>query len=159
MNADQIFIYVTAVIIVGFIFIFGFRAIGVFSESADMIQEASFVKELEREINAISLNTGNVRTQTVSLPRGYGQVCFINLEQTDGSCLANSGPPQICNYWIDVWTHGVDPLNVFFLRTDGTVGHAIYVEPVRVSGPNFFICKSNRDVLTFEGERRTTLVT
>ncbi len=95
-QTQQIFIFVLIMIVVSLTLVFGYKYIKGFSEQGEQLTVILFQKELEKKINAVSQNYGEVDITELDLERKYDVVCFIDFSyyEEDAEAL-NSGYPLI----------------------------------------------------------------
>ncbi|MBD3249780.1 hypothetical protein GF336_07070 [Candidatus Woesearchaeota archaeon] len=90
-QAQQIFIYILAIVLAGLIFLYGYRAISGFLGETERVNLVNFQKELEREIRTIAPDTGTVRKVELSLPSRYEKVCFVDKYDPGTTSLPSNG--------------------------------------------------------------------
>ncbi len=104
-QAQQIFIYILAIVLAGLIFLYGYRAIAGFLGETERVNLVNFQKEIEREIRTIAPDTGTVRKVELSLPSRYEKVCFVDYDsapQDTADCLNDY--PELNALMCDAWT-------------------------------------------------------
>ena len=82
---SQVIVYILAVIIMAMILIFGYKAFIDMNQKACEIQRIQFRSDLKSDIASIGI-TQDSKLKSYRLPCGnYRQVCFVNLDHTDGA--------------------------------------------------------------------------
>ena len=84
-NVGQIFIYILAVVIVGVILAFGFRAIMDFSDKTEEVALAKFQKNFGATVKSITNQYGTLRTSEFQISNEFQDVCFLNNYDFDPS--------------------------------------------------------------------------
>lgn len=88
---QQVFIYVMAIIVIGFIVLFGFRMInGLFGKQCDA-EMATFSSELERYFSSATRN-GATKHVYINKPCDFDTLCFVDADYvSDSNSLDVSG--------------------------------------------------------------------
>ena len=73
----QIFIYVLAVIIIGFILVFGYKAIKSFTERSEQVSFVKLNGDLSNMVEIIAPDYGSVKIRSFDVPSEYRKVCFV----------------------------------------------------------------------------------
>lgn len=89
--AGQIFVYIIAIVVVGFIIVYGYSAIKTFSQRGEEVEYISFRTGLENSVKGIVSDYGSVKRPDISIPGKYGMVCFV-----DKGLLVDSDATAIC---------------------------------------------------------------
>ena len=82
---SQVIVYILAVVIMGMILIFGFKAIMDMKDRARMAQLIQFRKDISSDIISVGVDYGTSKLKTYRVPPEFRQVCFVNLEHTSPS--------------------------------------------------------------------------
>ena len=104
MGIGQVFIFIVAALTFALIMIFGYQAITDFLDKGEDVQFVQFKTELEKSVKKIYTEYGAVRVQQFSMPVGYEQVCFVDLDYNeknlhlDGLCKKDQAA---CLIWED----------------------------------------------------------
>ena len=72
----QVFIYILAVVLIGFILIYGYNAITTFIEKSNQISFAKLKNDLSNIVEIVSPYYGSVKIRSFEVP-GYNKVCFV----------------------------------------------------------------------------------
>lgn len=75
-QASRVFVYMLVVIIVGFTFIFGFKAINSLKKNADEVQFAEFKANTETKFNDVRNTFGDVIRPRIVVPTNFDEVCI-----------------------------------------------------------------------------------
>ena len=141
---SQIFIYVTTIIIVAFILLYGYRAIFVFKEKSEQVSFIQFKNDIENTIETLSLDFGSVKVKEFILPENTNVVCFVK-NYPSIPLLADTNYPII----EDSINSGVKK-NVFLISDD--VEESFYVD--KISTAQDLLCvrsQANKIKLRMEG--------
>jgi hypothetical protein len=82
--AGEIFIYVIAVVVVGFILIYGYSAIKDFSKRGEEVEYISLKTDFENAFKSITSDYGSVKRPSVSIPGKYEFICFVKRGLSEG---------------------------------------------------------------------------
>ena len=82
-QAQKIFIYMLIVILVGFTFLYGFKAIKTFKDKADLVQFADFKANMESSFDSIRHTFADVRQPRINVPTGFDEVCIAEFDAND----------------------------------------------------------------------------
>lgn len=93
---SQVFIYLIALIVLGTIFIFGYKMIAGLVKLDKDVSETKFASDFLKNVNRIRSSTGRVETITLSVPSDVKKVCFIDLG-FDKTAATGSGSNYICD--------------------------------------------------------------
>jgi len=78
----QIFVYAIAAIVVTLIMIYGYTAIQKMREQAEDVAYIKFKTDLENAVKTLSYATpGDVDKLELQLPKGYREICFVDVEK------------------------------------------------------------------------------
>jgi hypothetical protein len=159
MDANQAFLYIAAVIIVGLVFVFGVRAIFSLQDSAENIQKVSFVRDFEADITKISTEFRAIKVVDLKIPSRYSEVCIIDLSKTPP---ASGLQPLILAEWSDAQSALLSgqeyDMKNFFLLSDNTLEESFYVPKIVIENPGYLCVSGNAVSLTLTGQGSTTLV-
>jgi len=164
-DPNQIFIYIAAIVIVGFIFLYGFKAINTFMSSSEQIQLAKFIKDFQATASTVSTDFGSVQFLTVSIPSQFSRLCIVDLKlastdacSSDNVGIKNNLTREICDSWDEQHADPtIDRQNVFFVSQDNTIGHADFIENIVITSSDGYLCTRDGK-LRLEGEARTASV-
>lgn len=147
-QANQVFIYILSVIIIGIILLFGYRAISQFGEKAEQVSYIKFKTDIQSIVRTMSSDYGSVKREEFIVGSVYKQICFVDSDATV-STLSDDIHPVIK----DMVGSGVDKNT--FLMTD-SIEESFNVGKLEVDddGPDSFICINSingRIKVEFEG--------
>ncbi len=108
--AGQIFIYITAVVVVGLIIAYGYSAIKSFSQRGEEVEYITLQKNIQNSVAAISSDYGSISRPTVDVSGKYEMICFVDKNRLDAAdftelCGAGDGDieklhqPIVCSGW------------------------------------------------------------
>jgi hypothetical protein len=78
--AGQVFIYITAIVVVGFIIVYGYSAITKFTQRGQEVEYISLKTSMENSFKAIVSDYGSIKRPDIDIPGKYTAVCFIDKE-------------------------------------------------------------------------------
>ncbi|MCX6711866.1 MAG: hypothetical protein NT139_02425 [Candidatus Woesearchaeota archaeon] len=88
---SQPFTYIFALVLMGILFFFGYRAIAGFQEKAQLIELTTFVNDLKYNIKTYyNFDTGSSKQLNLNIPKKIQRICFTNLNEntaTTDPCL------------------------------------------------------------------------
>ena len=121
--AGQIFIYIIAVVVVGFIIVYGYSAIKGFSDKESQVEFITLKTNVENSFKSIISDYGSIKRPDLDVPGRFRMLCFVDKTKAAASAttdLCREGgadglyEPVVCA----TWSLGRD--NVF-LVPDGSV--------------------------------------
>ena len=112
------FIYILAIIIFSLVLLFGYKAIKDLISKSETVDYIHFRTKLISTVKRVDY--GDVIEEDFTIPKGYNEVCFIDLEES------GSTPNIIID---DSWNDNVK-VNVFLVAPGGDVD-SFYVENLR----------------------------
>ena len=132
---SQIFVYILTIVLVSFIFVFGYNSIKNVRDRAEQISCLKFENELRNSIESISTDFGSVKRKDLQLCKEYSEVCFVddNIVSrgspnfVDSTNTARPADPIIKNSIAD----GANK-NVFLI--DGIAKDSFYAGSISVNG-------------------------
>lgn len=106
-QAQQVFVFILAIIIAALIFIYGYGAIRDFMDRSDQISLIRFQTEIQSSIRTTSADYGSVKKVELTLPSRYEKVCFVDYDKFNTQnpiCSLTAGQekdynPLICDAW------------------------------------------------------------
>lgn len=131
----QPLIYLIGLIVIAFIFIFGYFAISKFKDQADEIGYVRFKENLKNQVDKIAREYGGVKTDVFYLPAKYKYVCFADTIHKNYINAENVPYPIVWNYLSDGMTD-----NVFILKED--LEESFSLGKIEIESP-YFMCVSN----------------
>ena len=147
-DVSQIFVYITAIIIFGVIFLFGYKAINHFLDESDKVGYITFKTDMEKAVRTIKNDFDSVivysAERPLRVPSRYTEVCFVDFGFTRGACPAELSPAA-CDSWKTYPDWEQTTANVFTVP-DGPV--QIKVTPVKLAdvqgNPVSHLCVATR---------------
>ncbi len=159
-DSTQMLIYVVSIVVLGFVLLFGFRAITTFDSSQQDVIKAQFQTEFSSLVERVSTDHGRVDFFTVRLPSQYREICFVDVnEDSPSSCPTENLTQTICDDWKDFYENDdLEKQNVFFIDTNGFVVDTDFISQTRIKSPHYF-CVTNRDnEIRLESQRRDVFI-
>lgn len=98
MGIQQVFIFMVTAIVFAFIIIFGYKMVNDFLDKGEQVEFYQFKTDLENSIKRIYTEYGAVRQEEYTLPIGYEQICFVDLDADYNSGLCGYDPIA-CDMW------------------------------------------------------------
>jgi len=152
---QQVFVYIITIVVVGLIFMIGYKAIGGMMSKGCDVEKTTFKTNLESFITKYT-SYGEFHLEEMGVPCSFAQICFV-----DTGLIRN--PPTTFtypkNYIIESSVQDSDvEENIFMIKTDITEPLKFSPEVV-VDGD--IICINNTDGrfhLAFEGMGRETKI-
>ncbi len=146
MDSNQMFIYITAVVVVGFVMIFGFRAVATLISGQEDVEHFRAANAFTAEIDKTRASPNSQNFYTYRIPSSALHLCLINLgviESGEGNSECPSGlneiSPSICARWADMVDAERDEdldaeqFNVFHVSQTGSIMHEYFVQNMRVA--------------------------
>lgn len=155
-QAQQIFIFILAIVIASMIFIYGYRAIVDFTTRSGEVALVNFQNEIQSNIKTIASDFGSVKKLQLSLPSDFQKVCFIDFEKPPGRGLCTPGQPDYNPLACDVWEESKTQ-NVFLVpQADIT----IKVAQLEIESPGYLCTDvlNGKIVLRLEGKGQKAVV-
>lgn len=150
-QTQQVFVYILTVIIVGMVFLFGYKSITYFMAKGDIVTLADFKKKITDEVRIVGPEYGKVDRREFFPGGKYSEICFVDSD-------ANS--PEIPNTYpvIKDLIGSKIPENAFLLSAK-QLKEKFDVGKIEITGR--FLCVnlvSGRLKLQFEGLGDRTLI-
>ncbi|MFW5746212.1 MAG: hypothetical protein ACOCWQ_01535 [Nanoarchaeota archaeon] len=76
-DANQIFVFVLAIVIVGLVLLFGTKAIMRWQSDMQNVEYIRFKTNVQNAIDDVAADYGSVKQKTFNLPGQYKKVCFV----------------------------------------------------------------------------------
>jgi len=92
-SAEQIFIYIVAIVVVGLIILYGYSAIKGFTQRGEEVEFITLKTGLENSFKSIVSDYGSVKRPDISVSSKYEMICFVDKSRPDGD-IDNTA---ICN--------------------------------------------------------------
>ncbi len=154
--SSEIFIYIFGMIVVGIILIFGYQKIAQLTEAQNSIEIPRLQKQIE-SLAKSAMGSGNVILEDVVLPKGFEEICIIDLDKAASTSL-NTGTDEDKRPIIyDSWSDKIQK-NVYLV---GKKTESFYIDKLKPSGAVGVVCiklTDGRAKLRFEGKGSYTLV-
>ena len=133
-DVSQIFVYITAVIIFGIVFLFGYKAINHFLVESDKVAFITFKTDMEKAVRTIKTDFDSAvvysAEKPLRVPSKYTTICFIDFTTHDvGKPCPAALPPAACDNW-KTYARWEDTTANVFTVPDGPV--QIKVSPVKL---------------------------
>jgi hypothetical protein len=141
-QAQQVFIYLLTIIIIGLMFFFGIKWMGKLWEQHDKINVVQLKVDMETAFNKIRTNYGSQQMHEFRIPGDITKVCFIDQSQYLGKSskgLCSAGSPDYEPIMCDLWD-GIGDENVLFSPAE-LIESPIYVKDVRIGGDGYICYK------------------
>ncbi|PIN88095.1 hypothetical protein COV12_00320 [Candidatus Woesearchaeota archaeon CG10_big_fil_rev_8_21_14_0_10_32_24] len=81
MAINQVFVFMIAGLIFALILIFGYQAISGFIDTGEAVLFTKFKTSIEADVQKIHTDFGSIRKKSYTLPSGYEEVCFVNMDR------------------------------------------------------------------------------
>ena len=150
--SSEVFIYILGMIVIGIIVIFGYQKIASLAQAEQKVEIPRFQKQLESLVKS-AMGSGNLIKEDVVLPRGFGEICVVDLDKSASSSLQTTKP--IIH---DSWSDKVQK-NVFLV---GKTTESFFIDKIKpLDATNNFVCiplTDGKAKLKFEGKGGYTLV-
>ncbi|MFT4311718.1 MAG: hypothetical protein ACMXYF_00630 [Candidatus Woesearchaeota archaeon] len=140
-DANQMFIYIVAIVVVGGVLIFGGRAVLLFLQSSENIQTTQYLRNLESAATGVANEHGTVRFHDVRLVARADKICIIdktNSTMQDGNCDQDYGA-ELCYLWELIVEKRQEPANVFLLQGSAIV-QSYHIDNLYPESENNIVC-------------------
>jgi hypothetical protein len=102
-QAQQVFLYIMAAVVLAVIFLFGYNAINGFIEKGERVTFISFQTDLQEAVRGLSSRYGSVivynNNNPFAVPAQYKKVCFVDLDTDPNSGGCDELSPLACDAW------------------------------------------------------------
>lgn len=147
----QVFIYILAVALVGFLLIFGYNSIVKFKEKMDDVSLVKFQNDIKNHINLIAKDYGSIKIVNLEVPPEIKTVCIVESHPSLVS-LSGTGYPIM----EDSVNSGVRD-NVFLI--DQNVKTSFDAGPISIHGDHICLRSVNSRIgLQLQGAGDHTIV-
>jgi len=146
-QTQQVFVYILTVVIVGLIFVFGFRAVNYFLDKGDQVSYIKFKTDIEDKVRILGPKYGTIDRAEFFIGGDFTEICFV-----DDSPIYSTH--NIMNTLVN---SGIEE-NMFLFA--GESPEKEYIGRIEVSGDYF--CTNiiqGKLRLQFEGKGNRTLIT
>lgn len=79
-QAQQVFTYIFAIVVIGAIVLFGYKAFNNMRDKAENVAYLTFQTDLTNAVDSMSYSYGSVSKKILTVPSGYEEVCFVDLD-------------------------------------------------------------------------------
>lgn len=90
-DAQQIFMYLTAIIVFSLILVYGYSAVKGFKAKTDEVDTIQLKNDMTSSVKSVMFDYGSRMEKEVAVPAEYKKVCFVDLTQS-----ANAGTSGVC---------------------------------------------------------------
>lgn len=151
-DASQAFMFIATILIVGFVVLFGGKAIIDFLSITEKLDWTQTLKDFHTTYKTVdNQNIGAVRTKLIKLPGAEGKICFIDVSKAVPSPCppTDSGlTAQICDRWTNQGLNsasGAELENIFILDAKGVIVQTDKAQGLAISnsGKNYLCLSSN----------------
>jgi len=149
-NVGQIFVYLTALVVVGVIILVGYRAITGLQDNADDVTIVKFQTDMKGSIKSLSNQYGTLRTKKFKLSDEYSEVCFLDNYAFDTAVLMDDVLEDYPLIY-DTLDAGVPTSNAFLMNKQARMVQDYSFGELSVSG-NFACFPVKRGVLEIKIE-------
>jgi hypothetical protein len=163
-DANQMFIYIVSIVVVGLIMVFGYNAVQQLLKSTGDVEVASFKKNFEKVAEKARLDHGSIKTLSVPVPGQFSQLCVIDLTKPSTEACSGDLPYAVCQFWQDyseaaASNYDVDSQNLFFVNDKQEIGDAFYIKDMRVAETPYAFCvNTQKATFRFTGQRKEVFV-
>ncbi len=108
-SAEQIFIYITAIVVIGLIVAYGYSAIKGFTKKGEQVEYITLKTSLENSVKSIASDYGSIKRPDIDISGAYTMICFVDKEQSgnaQSSAVCRKLPqqeqyfePLVCSGW------------------------------------------------------------
>ncbi|MBS3138803.1 hypothetical protein J4207_03805 [Candidatus Woesearchaeota archaeon] len=133
-DVSQIFVYITAIIVFGVVFLFGYRAINHFLDESDKVGFITFKTDLEKAVRTIKNDFESAivysAERPLRIPSKYTTLCFVDFTGHD---VLSPCPSELSSVACDTWktySRWEDTTSNVFTVPDGPV--QIKVTPIKL---------------------------
>ncbi|HLP80064.1 MAG TPA: hypothetical protein VK158_05495, partial [Acidobacteriota bacterium] len=172
MDANQLFVYITTVVVVGLVLLFGSQAVLKFKSDTDKISFAKELEDFNRKVSEVSTEFRSEKMVSLEVPDGVATICIIDIyKDKPATCPVGDISNPVCDYWqsyrdsLAPTAARVDPKNVFFLDSKGLiVGDSAFVKSVEIDlesplTPASYVCSTGDSfTLYLRGETRKAVI-
>lgn len=142
-SVNEVFLYITALIIFILVIFFGYRSITQFIDKGERVSFVTFKTTLERSVQDVARSYGSVivfdAQHPLSVPVSYHRVCFVDGDARPPAACDSVLNPIICDAWqtsfdaggwmmaeANIFTEpvGIIPIKAYRIRIDSNGNHA-----------------------------------
>jgi hypothetical protein len=88
-GANQVFVYILTILIVGVVFLFGYQAINTLLNNTNRVAIINFKTDITSHIKKITPSYGEVQKKEYSIGSDYKKACFIKTDYADTAINPN----------------------------------------------------------------------
>lgn len=169
-DPNQMFIYISAIVIVAFIFLYGFKSVLGFLKSSQEIELVKFIKDFKAKASSVSTDFGSVQYLTINIPSQFEKMCIVKLDDSypaffdTDECINSGLNEEICDSWFEYKADStLEKKNIFFVDAKNHVGYKDLIDDIQVDvnvdgQRDGYLC-TNEGRLRLEGGARVATVT
>ena len=153
---SKVFMYILASIILILVIFYTYKAITAFKDHQRRAILAELEEKLKTAVEIASSKFGYVGIETLRVPDGTAEVCFVDLNNTPGvlsSTLVDRYPV------IKDSLESGSQLNMFLISDDGTVTESMYIGELCFDWPYYKCVKTPKNILKVAVEGKGNCVT
>jgi hypothetical protein len=94
-TAEQIFVYIIAIVVVGLIVVYGYSAIKSFSKRGEEVEYITLKTSIENAVKGIVSDYGSIKRPDIAMPGKYTMVCFVDKAKSGGASVTPICDPNI----------------------------------------------------------------
>ncbi|MBD3209339.1 hypothetical protein GF367_02885 [Candidatus Woesearchaeota archaeon] len=115
-QVQQVFVYLSAILVIGFVVLFGYRMVDKILDQQCEVSEHSFMGSLEDAIDR-NVHAQSVTDVAVPAPCKYQQLCFVDARVVEGSSTFNNIDNSLKATNAVMWGNAMDDIewNVYLL--------------------------------------------
>jgi len=152
-DANQVFMYIASLVIVGIVMLVGFSAVSSLQSTSNDIAQIKLTKDIVDAVQQVAREYRSVRSIDISLGSAISKLCIINVVDGNGSNYIQNNiddcrsmlSVQVCDSWSKMVASPseLSKKNIFFFDTDNQVAYAGYVSgliPLNSNNAGAVIC-------------------
>lgn len=105
MAVSQVFIYITSIIVIALVLLFGYKAIVFFMGQMQTSDRLQFERDIKSAVEELRSDYGTVKEREFVVPAPYREICFVDID------LVYNIPPPIPNLVFNVHPIIADSVN------------------------------------------------
>ncbi len=150
--ASQIFVYIIALMVVGMVIVFGYKAIKNFASRSDEVALIKFKTEVENEFKTVSSNFNTIKAENFDVPSGYEEVCIVDL---DAPTSGNGFDPSEFAYNPILYDGVQEKKNLFLVK--GINIESFNIGKVMLDSDNFDMTDPTKPIFCGDGKEDSTI--
>jgi len=161
-QTQQVFVYILTIVIIGLIFIFGFRAVNYFLNKGDQVSYINFITDMEDKVKIMGPKYGSIDRKEFFVGGDFTEVCFTTGKDgyTADTLIYGSPSPLTKTHPImdNIVQHSDIRENMFLFA--GQSPEKEYIGKIHLPrNPSCFVINNGKLRLQFEGLGNRTLIT